>query len=873
MFRTRQIIFFVQLFVCVILAQTEVNAQTITIQNSNISVGDILKEITVQSGLNFSYNPKSVDTKQKISFDVKNATLEETLKKLANQVPIEYSIVENQIVLNRSANQNIEELPTPEYYTLSGFVNDTLSGESLIGASIFVRGTPRGTITNAFGFYSIRMPQDDYNVEYSYIGFEAQKSNILLNNDKKKDVRLKYVTQELQSIIVRLPVQDFLNRKQIGAMELNPIQLEKMPEFGGESGLIKGIQSLPGIKTHSDGSAFFYTRGGEKDQNLIIIDDAPIYNPAHLFGFYSMVIPDFTKSIKVYKSDIPVNLDDRLSSIIDIRTKDGNLNKFEVNAAFNPLINRVSVEGPVAKGKSSFFTSFRLSNFQWLLNNAAPGTSMRFNDFSLKWNWKVNDNNRLFFTVISSNDLLTNTAAASALSSLGWNNFASTIRWNHIFNPKLFSNTILYTGNYRYNLKSEGNNWLSGIAKLGVKSDFTHYLTSKFTAKYGIEFHGYYFNPGQIFTESANSTFPTLQQSNSRQGVLYLNTDYKFSEKWRAKAGVRMSSWDNLGPTTFYTYGDNYEFLDSVNTGEGVYQSYLNVDPRLSLQYTIDSTSLLKLSYGIYHQYMQLITNSASPFTSMEVWLPSSPNIKPQRADQLALGYLKYFPKPKIELSAEVYYKKMYNQIDYKSHANTLLNPLVEGELRFGQMRSYGLELMLKKDFGRLNGWVSYTYSRALRQTNGVNEGREYPAFQDRPHDFSIMLNYQIRRRFLFSAYWTAYTGSAFSSPTGFYTFNGVTVPIYGEKNNDRLPNYRRLDIAVKFILNKDPESRFQHSFTFSIYNFLAHKNIVAVNFNKVLNNSDKPVVKANYDIEQNLIVTQADLVRFLPSLTYKFKL
>ena len=868
--KPRLIIYFFLIFVWVTSAQTTGTAQ-ITIQKSRISVGAVLKEITKQGGINFSYNPKSVDTKQKISFYVKDATVEDALNQLATKIPIEYSIIENQIVLNHVENVEIEVAPEPEFYTLSGFVNDTLSGESLIGASVFARGTPLGTVTNAFGFYSLRLPKDGYNVKYSYVGFESYESAVQLTKDKVKDVKLRYVTEELPSIVVSIPLSDFLKKRQIGALELDPIDLENMPEFGGEAGLIKGIQSLPGIKSHSDGSAFFFVRGGEKDQNLIIVDDAPIYNPSHLFGFYSMVIPDFTKSIKIYKSDMPVSLGDRVSSIIDIRTKDGNLNKFEFGAAFNPLLSRFSIEGPVAKGKSSFFASFRHSTFQWLYKQSNPNLDLRFNDFSFKWNWRIGDKNRLFFTVISGNDQLTDNSASSIVSGLGWNNFAATVRWNLIFNPKLFANTILYTGNYRYNLYSGPNKWLSGVAKLSLKSDFTYFVNTNLTAKFGLELNGYYFNPGQIFSEDANSLFPNLQQSYSRQIVNYANAEYKLGENWRINAGVRVPVWGDLGPTTYYTFDDNYDFVDSVQVSDSVYQTYVNVDPRLSLQYSLSKTSTLKLSYGIYHQYMQLVSNSASPFTSVEVWLPSSPNIKPQRAEQVALSFLKYFSEKKIEISAGLYYKKMTNQIDYKPHANTFLNPLIEGELRFGKMKSYGLELMFKKDFGRLNGWISYTYSRALRQTDGVNSGLEYPAFQDRPHDFSLMLNYQIRRRFLFSAYFTAYTGSAFSSPTGFYTYNDVTVPVYDEKNNDRLPNYNRLDIALKFILNKNPDSRFQNSLTFSIYNVLAHKNIVAVNFNKVLDNSNKPEVKANYAIQQNLIATQADLVRFMPSLTYKF--
>jgi hypothetical protein len=535
------------------------------------------------------------------------------------------------------------------------------------------------------------------------------------------------------------------------------------------------------------------------------------------------------------------------------------------------LLYRFSLEGPLKKGKSSFFTSFRRSNFQWIYKKQVPDLNLGFSDFSFKWNYKINNGNRLFFTVVTGRDDLANNDALNR-AGITWGNFAMTFRWNHIFNPKLFSNTILYTGNYQYKLSSTEDVWHSGIGNLSLKSDFTWFNSANFTTKFGFEAHGYYFNPGEILTGSLLTVFPSTQQNRSHQNVLYYGADFNFG-KWQLGAGARLSAWANTGPAEYFTFDENYKLLDTVSAGEGGYQKYWNIDPRTSLQYHPGKTSSLKLSYGIYHQYIQQISNSTSPFSSFEVWLPSSPNIKPQNAQQVALGFVKYFSKQGLEFSSEVYYKKMSNQIDYEPHAHTLLNPLIEGELRFGQMKSYGLEVLLKKDLGRLNGWIAYTWSRALRKTESVNDGREYPAFHDRPHDFSLMLNYRMKKRILFSAYWTAYTGSAFSSPTGFYTFNHNTVPIYGEKNNDRLPGYRRLDIAFKFILNKNPENRLQHSLTFSVYNVLAHKNIVAVNFNKILENDGSPIVKANVAGEQNLVATQADLIRFLPSLTYKFRL
>lgn len=870
MYRTFFLLFFLFAIVQPALSQT---GAKITIRESNIRVEDLLREITRQSGLNFSYNPRAVDENRRVSFSVREATLEETLGALAQAIPITYTLINNQIVLNRRKEEERREEREREYFTISGFINDRSSGESLIGATVAAQNTPFGATSNDFGYYSLRLPGGDYTLEYSYLGFTPETEEVVLDRNEEKNVGLRNIPFELPDVIVETPLVESLEKDHLGRQELKPEVLDNMPEFGGESGLIRGLQALPGMKTHSDGSAFFFVRGGEKDQNMIIIDDAPIYNPAHLFGFYSMVIPDFTKAITFYKSDIPVSLGDRLSSIVDVRTKDGNLNKFQFSGAFNPLVNRFSLEGPIVRGRSSFFTSLRRSNFDWIYQRNNPNLDLYFGDFSFKWNYKINNNNRLFLTLINGQDVLYNSGDLSNNEAgIQWQNFAATIRWNHIFHPKLFANTILYTGNYQYKLSSTEDVWHSGIGKLSLKSDFTYYNRPNLTTKFGFELQGYAFNPGRILQGDLSTFFPTIRQDYSRQAVWYYNADFQLNERWDLRAGLRWTGWDNLGPAEYYTFDENYAVRDTVATGEGVYQHYGRLAPRASLTYRPDSASSLKLSYGVYYQFIQLISNSVSPFTSFEVWLPSSPNIQPQEARQLSLSYARNFPERGLSLSLAGYYKQMTNQIDYEPHAQTLLNPLIEGELRFGEMRSYGLELMLKKDLGRLNGRLAYTYSRALRQTPGVNGGREYPAFQDRPHDLSLLLNYQLSRRILFSAYWTAYTGSAFSSPTGFYTFDHRTVPIYGEKHNDRLPDYRRLDLAIKFILNKDPENRYRHSLTFSIYNALAHKNIVAVNFNKVLEN-DSPIVRANALGERDLITTQADLVRFLPSLTYKFEL
>lgn len=842
---------------------------TITIPVSDNTVEIILEEITRQSGRRFSFNPQTVDVERIISFSVTNATLEKTLDALSERLGISYILIDDQIILKRPERDTSD---TDEIYTLSGFIEDQLTGESLIGATAAVPGTSLGAVTNAFGYYALPLRPDEYRMQYSYVGYDKKVMDLSVTDDEQRNILMEPTAIELPNVIVELPVAALLKRKSLDHPEFKPGELNLLPEFAGESGLVKGLQTLPGIKMHSDGSAFFYVRGGDRDQNLIIIDDAPIYNPSHLFGFYSIVIPDFAKSIQVYKGDFPANLGDRLSSIIDIRTRDGNLNRFELRGAVNPLINRFSLESPIVKKRGSLFLSWRRSNFEWLYQKAAPEADLGFGDFNFKINYKLNDHNRLFFTTIFSGDNFTNTAAGTQ-AGIRWANLAATFRWNHIFSPKLFSNTTLYTGNYGYRLFFSPNYWQSALGSLSFKTDFTHYARPGYTARFGLEWQAYFIDPGSFALDTTIAILPSITPNYSRKSVLYYQADIDLTETLKLRAGARLINWSNLGPATYYRFDEQYEVRDTVQAGEGVYNRYFNFDPRLSLQYQWDKRSQLKLSLGRYHQYLQLISNSLSPFNSLEVWLPAGPTIRPQSVIQTALTYLTYLPKPGLSLSASLYYKHFNDQIDYEEHAVTLLNPLIEGELRFGSMRSYGLELLLKKEAGRLSGWLGYTYSRALRRTPDLNDDRTYPAFQDRPHDLSLVLNYRPSSRLFLSAYWTAYSGSPFSSPTGFYRFNEQTVPIYDDKNNDRLPQYRRLDLSLQYRLNKDETRRFQHSLTFSIYNALAHKNVVAITFNRIPLEGGRPVVKTDLLSGVPLSPTQADLIRFFPSLTYKFKL
>lgn len=852
-----------------LLAQNNPANTRLSIDEKNSPVKKILQIISEQSGFEFSYSSSILKTDQLISFTINNKHLDQSMDQLCDQLSIAYLILDDQIILTLPEEKSKPSVELSETMIVSGYIYDKETGESLVGANVSIAGTATGTTTNAFGYYVIELPADTLALQYSYVGFKTEQQIYTPEKSKKNNIYLSPEQVDLPDVVVALKPKVLLRSKAPSKMTLLPEEINSMPEFAGESGLVKSMQSLPGIKMNSDGSAFFFVRGGNRDQNLIIIDDAPIYNPSHLFGFYSMVVPDFAKKVDIYKSDVPVSLGDRLSSVISIKTKDGNLNKWQFTGALNPIVNRLTLEVPIVKKKGALFVSYRRSFFEWIYRRDNPTADLAFADLNFKVNYKFNDRNRVFFTLISGQDRFVDNG-----SGISWGNVATTIRWNHIFGPKLFLNTILYTGNYGYQLGFEGNEWQSGISSGSLKLDFTHLSAPGWRSNFGGEIQNYSFNPGRIASGEIVGLFPEISENFSQKAVLYYEGQVDFNENLQLKAGLRFTNWKGVGQTTYYTFGNEFEVTDTVRTQNGTYQEYTNLAPRLSLQCLLNDYSGIKLSLGRYYQYLQLISNTNSPFTALEIWLPASPNIRPQEADQISLDYFTEFAKKKYSFSSSIYYKNFRNQIDYRPHAQLILNPLIEGELRFGKGNAYGLELMLKKNTGRLSGWVNYTYSRSLMRVNEINLGRQFPTFQDRPHDFSLMLNYQLKPRVLFSAYWTAYSGSAISSPTGYYTFNQKVVPVFDEKNNDRLPDYRRLDIAFKFTFNKSPDDPFQHSLTFSVYNFLAHKNVVSLNFNRFeTEDTSRPSVRANVLTQQNLINTQTDLIRFFPSLTYKFKI
>jgi len=825
--------------------------------------------ITAQTNINFSYNSKAIPPDQPVTINISNVTLKKTLLEISSDLDLDFKVVKNQVVLKPA---KIPKTKIPRH-TVSGYIRDHETGETLPGATVMVDSSGTGTITNAYGFYSLTLHEGDHLLYFTFVGFTQQSKAVVLTENLKLDLEMLFNSQLLGEVTIETNEQlELIEKSQMSRIRMNPKSLGTMPEFAGEVGLIKSMQSLPGIKTHSDGSAFFFVRGGNKDQNLILIDEAPIYNPAHLFGYYSVIIPDVAKDINIYKGDLPVNKGDRISSIIDVQTKDGNMKKFELNGVLNPLIYRFSAEGPVVKDKCSFYTSFRHSNFKWIYQREAPDNSLYLYDLNAKINWKINKNNRVYFSFFYGTDDFSNTDVNDP-GGINWYNFTSTLRWNHVFNSRLFSNATLYGSRYHYTLLTEDAEWNSEISNLSLNYDLTWYPHADYTFKSGFSQTGHEFNPGNLYNPENSPLVPNIAKSHANKTVFYANGEHKLSKRISYKIGFRLPVWYNKGPTTIYQFDTNYQVTDTlIYGGTNAFETFVNFDPRISLKYRLGPTASLKLSYGIYHQYMHLISSSISPFSSFEIWMPSNSNIKPQRAEQLAFGIFKFFKKANLELTSEVYYKKMDNQIDYESHANLLLNPLIEGELRFGKANAYGFEFLLRKTKGRFTGWISYTWSRILKQIDGVNNGNKFPAYYDRPHDFSFFFSYHLTKKLNLSANWVYYTGSAITTPIGFYNYNGYTVPLYGDKNNDRLPDYHRLDLALAWRLSK-LENKFMHSLTFAVYNLYNRYNPVSINFNKIESGNGNYVVPENLYGTSEILTTQKYLLGIMPSITYKFKI
>ncbi|MFH0866005.1 MAG: TonB-dependent receptor [Bacteroidota bacterium] len=876
-------------FAFYIISFTNVKAQDlsqkISVNLKNTPISEVITKITELTQINFTYSSTYIPVDTRITIKVKNKTVKEVFDKIFTENGIEYLIVEKQIVLRPLKtepvqNPIVKNSSEKKKHTISGYLKDMTSGEILIGASVYAKGTTMGTFTNGYGFYSLTLPEDRYEIVFSFIGYKSVSQNIDLKDDFSISSHLETSNFEIKAVEIVAEKEDEKRVSPLSEMKLNPKTILQMPGFVGDVDIIKSLQSVPGIKAYGDGSTLFYVRGGNSDQNLILVDEVPIYNPSHLFGFFTALAPDAIKDVEAFKGDFPANYGGRLSSVIDIKTKDGNMKEAVFAGSLGPFTSNLTAEGPFRKDKSSFFVSFRRANMNWLSFTNGKTLKINFFDLNAKLNFIANQNNRIFASFYIGNDAISRSLSTSKNSfGISWNNVLGTVRWNHIYNKKLFSNTTLYSSKYNYYLylsKEFSDYWNSSISNTTIKTDFTFFANALNTVKAGIEISSHASNPGNVhFSDSTiQAIVPVIPRYNSGEFDFYISNDQTITDKISVYYGVRLPVWKNTGETSVYYFNSLYQVIDTLLVSDKeTYYTTFSPEPRINIEYSFSNNSAVKVSYTRTTQFIQVLSNSVSPFTSLEVWVPCGPNIEPQKADQYALGYAKRFPKAKLNFSAEVFYKNFMNQVDYEDHANMLYNPLIEGELRFGKSWSYGLELMIRKQEGKFTGWIGYTYSRVFKKIDGVNNGGTFPAFYDRPNDVCINIAYNTGKHWSFSANWIYMTGGPITTPVGFYYYNGYSVPIYGEKNNDRLPDYHRLDLLATLKFNKPGSTKkFQHSLTFTIYNAYARENPISVCFNKIIDDNGNIVVPSNIDGQNEIIPTAISVAGFIPSISYNFK-
>ena len=717
-----------------------------------------------------------------------------------------------------------------EQFTISGYLRDAETGEELLYANVFVEGTTNGVTTNLYGFYSLTLPKGRYKINYSYIGYVMQSLEITLDGDMSQNVELATNSQKLDEVVITGEREDEnITNTEMSVLSLDIKEIKKLPVLFGEQDILKTIQLLPGVSASSEGGSGFFVRGGDADQNLILLDEAPVYNASHLLGFFSVFNSDALKDVKLYKGGIPAQYGGRAASVMDVRMKNGNMKEWEVMGGIGLISSRLSVEGPFVKDKGSISISARRTYADvvaGIVDKRFRDTNLYFYDLNAKANYKISDKDRLYASAYLGRDVL-------GLNDFGfdWGNQTFTLRWNHMFSSKIFANTSLIYSDYNYgfNLETVGINvkLSAGIYDYNLKQDYTFFLNPDNKIEFG--WNGIYhkFKP-TVFEFDDTEIEPAQVQQALESGAYIANTQ-KVNEKLSIYYGLRLSALNNIGEYTDRTYDADNEITSETYHEKGsFYNTYFNAEPRVNATYVLDDKSSIKLSYNRNAQYLHLLSNSTSG-TPTDMWIPSSTLVKPTLADQVALGYFRNFKDNTYKFSIEGYYTNMQNNVDYENGAETFGNSDIEAELVFGKGRAYGLEFFLEKKKGNFTGWASYTLSKTERKFDEISNGNWFSARQDRTHDVSLVAMYQLTPKLSLTSSWVYYTGDAVTFPAGKYYIDDALVNLYTERNGSRMPDYHRLDLGVTWTLRDS--DRFYNDLNFSVYNLYNRKNAYSISF------------------------------------------
>ena len=762
-----------------------------------------------------------------------------------------------------------EEILAQKKYTLSGYITDTRTGETMIGANVFPQKDPsRGTSSNTYGFYSIGLEEGVHIIVVSYLGYRDEIFEVNLNKDLQLNIKLSEGVI-MDEVIISAEKEDRarnVSGTQMGTIDLPIENIKKLPAIFGEVDILKTIQLLPGVLASGEGNAGFYVRGGGPDQNLVLLDEAVVYNSGHLLGFFSVFNPDAIKNTTLIKGGMPAQYGGRLSSVLDIQMKEGSNKEYSAEGGIGIVASRLTVQGPVVEDKSSFMLSGRRT---YLLDLMQPflkgsnfeGTNYYFYDLNAKWNYKFSDKDRIYFSGYFGRDVLQfNQPRRDFSFTLPYGNSTATLRWNHLFSNKLFFNLSAVYNDYDFSFNGGQSDFrfglFSGIRDYNLKLDFDYFLDNRHHIKYGAQYIYHKLTPSTASATNGEIDFGTdFLPKYANEISFYVQDDYKINDRLAINGGLRFNIFSQVGPYTSKLTGEEFGTFDPVVT-------YTGLEPRFSFKYSIDNSTSLKGGYTLTNQFLHLVTNSASTLPT-DIWVPSTEVVRPQRGTQYALGIFKNFNNDDIETSFEVYYRNLSNQIDFGDDYVQDITKEVEDSFVFGRGRAYGAEFFVRKSRGRLNGWVGYTLSRSERTFPDIEEGRWFPAVYDRTHDLSIVANYQLNKKLEFGAVFIYGSGRLFTPVKGFFFIEQNVNLFYGPRNSERLDAYHRMDLSLTYTPNPDSKKKWKSSWNFSIYNVYNRKNPFFLNF------------ETDVDFERGsttITGTKVTIFPIIPSITYNFR-
>lgn len=749
--------------------------------------------------------------------------------------------------------------------TIYGTITDASSGETLISATVYCAGQNAGTATNTYGFYSLTLPKGRHTVKFSYLGYADVEKEIEVDGNIQLNIQLEESSNELAEVVVsgEKSVRELTTAS---VNRLTPQRVKMVTSALGEPDLLKTLQLMPGIQAVNEGASNLYVRGGSYDQNLFLLDEAPVYNPTHALGFFSTFNADILKNTTVYKGIYPAQYGGRLSSVVDIAMREGDMSKFHTSASIGLVASGLTVEGPLAKGKSSFIVSGRGSYIGMYLKLLDDNDDrVGFYDLNAKFNWNLDERNHLYLSAYTGSDVFV-CFALNNRNNIEWGNTTGTLRWNHIFTGNLFSNLTLYGSRYKYKYSIMEDvrtfNWTAQISELGLKYDFSYHPNNSNDVKYGASAIYHYFEPGKVAPKDSRSIMKEYELDHKRSVELtaYAGNDQKLTDALTASYGLRYTAFMNVGQGTSYEYNDLGKVVDSTCYGKGeLIKAYGGLEPRLSLKYDFNNRNSVKLSYAHTKQYMHLLSNSTVGLPT-DVWISPDEHLKPQSSNQYVAGYYHLFEKLGVELSAEVYYKTMANLVDYKDNADIFMNKHIATQLLHGKGYSYGLELLLEKKSGRLSGWIGYTLAKTQYKIDGVNQNRYYSPRYDIRHNLSLTGSLELTKAWTVSSTFKLTSGGYVTIPDQIFEFEDCAFFDYSSRNNYEIPKYHRLDMSFIYRNPKNDKRKFDSQWVFSLYNVYGRKNVYSL----YIKQDPESIYYSN--------AYMMYLYRVVPTITYKIR-